>query len=193
MKYTFDDELVKKSGLTLQEFLIALAIKSDSISIDDAITSLEDKRKIIRKKDGHYISQTLNDKVELILLDSDKHKPKEDRVIKLAERLREIFPKGKKEGTPYYWRCNTGEVTQKLKTFFKMYGNKYSDDQIVEAAKKYVESFNGNYQFMYLLKYFILKNKIEKGEVVEVSELLTYVENAGQEDDLKTDWRTQIS
>ena len=70
----------------------------------------------------------------------------------------------------------------------------YTKDQILQAAKKYVESFNGNYQYMKLLKYFIFKEKIGvNGEVEGDSELLNYIENAGQEENLRNDWTSTLS
>ena len=79
-----------------------------------------------------------------------------------------------------------------------MYGNKYSDEQIIHAAKKYVESFNGQYTYMRALKYFIWKDEKKMGSdgrkyIEEVSDLASYIENAGQEDDLKRDWTSTIN
>ena len=47
---------------------------------------------------------------------------------------------------------------------------------------------------MKLLKYFILKEKVGvDGEVEGESELINYIENADQEDIMKTDWISQIN
>ena len=98
-----------------------------------------------------------------------------------------IFPQGKKEGTPYYWKCNPKEVSNKLKRFFVYFGETYSDSQIISATKRYVQSFNGDYRYMRLLKYFIWKNdkvKTDSGVSIEqVSDLASYIENEGQEDE----------
>ena len=70
----------------------------------------------------------------------------------------------------------------------------FTDEQIVQAAEKYVQGFNGNYQYMRLLKYFIFKEKVgANGEVEGDSELISYIENAGQEEDLKNDWTSSLS
>ena len=46
---------------------------------------------------------------------------------------------------------------------------------------------------MRLLKYFIFKEKVGVGGEVEGdSELINYIENAGQEEDLKNDWATTL-
>lgn len=68
-----------------------------------------------------------------------------------------------------------------------------SDEQIIEAAKNYVSSFNGNYQFMRVLKYFIWKDEKRVNSdgdkfVSEVSDLAGYIENAEQENVSRNDW-----
>ena len=108
-----------------------------------------------------------------------------------------IFPSGKKEGTSLYWKGNRKDNKERLQKFFKLYGNKYSDKQIIHAAKKYVESFNGQYAYMRALKYFIWKDEKKMGSdgrkyIEEVSDLASYIENAGQEDDLKSDWTSTL-
>ena len=50
-----------------------------------------------------------------------------------------------------------------------------------------MQSFNGDYRYMRLLKYFIWKNdkvKTDSGVSIEqVSDLASYIENEGQEDE----------
>ena len=47
---------------------------------------------------------------------------------------------------------------------------------------------------MRLLKYFIFKEKVgANGEVEGDSELISYIENAGQEEDLRNDWTSSLS
>ena len=133
-----------------------------------------------------------------VLLDSDDESQPEEAVEGLAEKLMKIFPQGKKEGTSQYWRGNKREITLRLKKFFKLYGNHYEYEDILTAAQKYIESFNGRYTYMRVLKYFIWKDEKRVSEdgvlkVIEVSELANYLENAGQEDDLKEDWTSNIN
>lgn len=120
----------------------------------------------------------------------------EDRLKKLAETIIEFFPKGKKEGTNIYWRGNTKDTESRLKKFFRKYGNKYTDHQIVKATKKYVESFNGNYEYMRVLKYFIWKDERKMDSegriyVDEVSELASFIENEDIEPQDK-DWTSTL-
>ena len=108
----------------------------------------------------------------------------------------EIFPKGKKEGTCHYFKGNKKDNVLKLKKFFKLYG-KYTDQQILNAARNYVASFNGNYAYMRILKYFIWKDEIKVNSegtryVEEVSDLANLIENAGHEDTLRNDWTVEL-
>jgi hypothetical protein len=73
------------------------------------------------------------------------------------------------------------EVVLKLKKFFAQYGN-YPDDKIIDATKRFVAAYNGNYRYLPLIKYFISKNKTVIDEdgtshIQEVSELASYLEN----------------
>ena len=63
------------------------------------------------------------------------------------------------------------------------------------ATKKYVESFNGNYTYMRVLKYFIWKDEKRvdsdgMGYVNEISDLATYIENNGKE--FNTEWAANL-
>lgn len=122
-------------------------------------------------------------------LESDRS---EEELLDLSEKLKEVFPKGKKDGTSNYWAEGKALIVKRLKVFFKKYGSDYTDEQIIEAAKKYIEGFNGDYRFMRTLKYFIYKDSIVAGEREYTSDLLNYLENAGQENTLKDDWNTEL-
>lgn len=185
-----NDALLEKYSLTLEEALFL--ILCDLPVTQDMIESLQER--------GLLIEESLSPEGESFvadLLNDTKRFPSSDaRIERLAERLMEVFPKGKKEGTPYYWKGNKKEIKDKLKKFFVYFGNSYTDDQIVQAARMYVASFNGDYRFMRLLKYFIWKNDIKKdaesASVEQVSELASYIENSGQESSLGNNWMDQL-
>lgn len=136
-------------------------------------------------KEGYFLTQKGIDFIENIILESDKDDSIEVDFNNLATKLRELYPEGKKPGTNYYWRDNNPTIVKKLKVFFKRYGN-YSQEQIIDATKRYVESFNNNQNYMQLLKYFIWKNKADGSED---SELLNYLENT-EIINLNSDWTT---
>lgn len=188
MKYVIDDTVVNKSPLKLSELFVLLAVKTGA-DINDTIHELLKKEALVVVDNSRYmITQRWSDTSDDVLLSSERTIPKDEELIPLAEKLMQIFPQGKKPGTPYYWKCNRREIALKLKSFYKLYGVKYSEEEILSAAHDYVASFNGDYRFMRLLKYFIWKK--ENGE--EVSELATFIDNAGQEDSNEDNWVNQL-
>ena len=196
MDININEEICKKYGLDVSEVLAVLLIKTCN-DIPKLFSILEEKEIVVRDLlQGYMVTQRWDDVVSTILLDSDVKAPSPDRLENLATQLMEIFPKQKKLGTCHYFRGNRKDIILRLKKFFKLYG-KYTDEQIVVAAKKYVESFNGDYSYMRILKYFIWKDEVKinsEGDryVDEVSDLANWIENAGQEEDLRNDWATTL-
>jgi hypothetical protein len=113
-----------------------------------------------------------------------------DRYDELADKLRELYPKGRKEGTSYLWRDSHAKIANKLRTLVKKYNFKFTDEQAINATKRYIESFNGNYSYMQLLKYFILKKDKDTGE--ENSQLMSYIENEDCTDAANDDWMNEV-
>ena len=196
MDININEEICKKYGLDVSEVLAVLLIKTCN-DIPKLFSILEEKEIVVRDLlQGYMVTQRWDDVVSTIILDSDVKAPSPDRLENLATQLMEIFPKQKKLGTCHYFRGNRKDIILRLKKFFKLYG-KYTDEQIVTAAKKYVESFNGDYSYMRILKYFIWKDEVKinsEGDryVDEVSDLANWIENAGQEEDLRNDWATTL-
>lgn len=175
MKITLDESQCLKHHLTIDEALILLSLRIKDL--DNAITNLEARSIINDGKPTPQWSDILDD----ILASSSGDINDEQRLQNLAQQMRDLYPRGKMPGTPYYYRCNNREVILKLKKFFQTYGN-YPDDKILEATERYVASFQGNYKYLPLIKYFIMKDKLRLGEdgqqhVSPESSLATYLEN----------------
>lgn len=180
MKITIDENVCLKHNLTLEETLVALAVKNIR-HVEDVFGNLENREVLKRVGNDYKITQHWNDVMDEIIADSQKEVDDEERLEELAQKVRECYPAGKMPGTPYYYRCNKREVILKLKKFLTLYGD-YPDDRIVEATKRYVASFNGNYRYLPLVKYFIIKNKVVQdedgtGHFAEYSPLADYLEN----------------
>lgn len=187
MIITINDDICKKYGLTFQEVLAILLIKCNT-NIPELLNSLKDKKAIV--VDGifskYLVTQGYAELVDNILLDSDKDRQPQDRIEDLAVKMMALFPALKKQGSSQYFRGNKRDISLRLKKFFKLYGNTYSDEVILNATKKYVESHNGNYTYMRVLKYFIWKDekKVDsegKGYIEEISDLANYIENTKNE------------
>ena len=189
----------QQNGMTIDEALLMLVIHN-KINLEKAEEALIQKGLITAERNdlfqqvGWRLTNKGTEVLDSVIMDSDKEQEPQDRLIQLATRLKEIFPKGKKDGTNYYWTEGVALIVRRLKLFFRKYGNKFTDEQIIQAAEKYVQGFNGNYQYMRLLKYFIFKEKVgANGEVEGDSELINYIENAGQEENLRDDWTSSLS
>ena len=113
------------------------------------------------------------------------------RCQNLAIKLRDIYPKGKMPGTSYYYKGNIEDIRKKLQSFFLRYPN-YTDEQIITATQKYINSMDGDYTYLKLLKYFIWKSEVKDGEQVVTSILSDYIENEGQEDSINNDWTSTL-
>ena len=217
MIITLNKEVAQKKGMTIDEVLLMVIIQNN-IKLEVAEKALIHKGYITAalnlfyQPEGFRITNRGAEVLNSVIIDSDKKQEPEDRLLKLATSLKAVFPKGKKDGTNYYWADGVALIERRLKLFFKKYGeslnstfeNEYSsmtkeefdnfiDTKIINATNKYVEGFNGCYQYMRLLKYFIFKEKIGANREIEGdSELISYIENAGQEEDLKNDWTSTL-
>lgn len=192
-------QAAQQNGISIDEALLMLAI-CNKANFEVAEQSLISKGYITAERNASFqtigwrLTNKGNEVLDSVIIDSDKQQESQDKLTALATKLKEIFPKGKKEGTNYYWAEGVALIIRRLKLFFKKYGNDYTDEQIIQATEKYVQGFNGNYQYMRLLKYFIFKEKIGAGGEIEGdSELISYIENAGQEENLRDDWTSTIN
>lgn len=200
MKLTINETICNKVHLSLSETLMLLLIKSGA-DIEELLKEMQQKEMIVKQHTllgvKFLVTQRWNDLCDKAILSADKEVPNDKRLETLAKSLMEIFPKGKKDGTSQYWKGNLRDNTLRLAKFFKLYGNKYTDEQLLEAARNYVSSFNGNYQFMRVLKYFIwkdIKKTNSEGEnyIEEASDLAAFIENAKDEENLRNDWTSTM-
>ena len=196
MKLTINQTILDKNGLTLEEFLVlylgAKDVDIESISQSLIAKGLADKD--LFSNGRIVVSDKVKDLVSTISIDSDKNViDKDSEFIELATKLREIYPAGRKDGTTYMWRGTTAEVAKKLKTLVVKYGFTINKEDVIKATKEYVSSFNGNYRYMQLLKYFILKSvKDADGNVDVKSELMSIIENSGQVNTQRDDWMSTM-
>lgn len=184
MKHVINYDKVKEMGLEVGEFLYLLGAYLD--------VDLSDPKYKEQCKNGCYIFETASHGVEIsihgaqivedVLTNSEFTTDENARFDNLAVRMRELYPEGKKEGTPYLWRDSVAIISKKLKALVKRTGAKFTDEEALAATKAYIESFNGCYRNMRLLKYFISKVETKmdmEGNSFreETSDLLSFIEN----------------
>lgn len=196
MKIEVSDEICKKYNLSITEALVLIGLKYSSQEVFQKLNKerflLDLGSSIFNEETKYRLSRKANEALSCILAEStDAVAKRTTNIEELADKLRDIYPSGKIYNTNYYYRCNRQDIINKLKTFFKMYGTKYTDEQIINATQKYVNSFNGNYAYLKLLKYFIWKDERLKGESVQ-SLLADFIENESAEDTTNTDWTIEL-
>lgn len=196
MKLTIDQTILDKHNISIGEFMI-LYLSANSIDIKECIESIIKKNLADRNlfsENSIVVSDKVKDLITTIIIDSDKNViDKDSEFLELANEMRELYPKGKKEGTTYLWRGTTAEVAKKLKTLVVKYGYSFSKEQVLKATKEYVNSFNGNYKRMRLLKYFVLKSEKDADDNINIiSELMSLIENEGQISEQREDWEATL-
>ena len=196
MKIEVSDEICKKYNLSIEEALVLIGLKYSSQEVFQKLNKerflLNLGSSIFEEETKYKLSRKANEALSCILAESTNAVAKRvTNIEELADKLRDIYPNGKIFNTNYYYRGNKGDIVNKLKTFFKRYGTKYTDEQIISATQKYINSFNGNYTYLKLLKYFIWKDERLKGESVQ-SLLADFIENESSEDTTNTDWTVEL-
>ena len=195
MKITISEDVCSRHRVSLEKILLILLARV-SRNIPSALDALL-KEDVIRKdEDGYSVSEGWSDSIDNILVESETNKETDDRILELADKMMEEFPKGRKEGSNQYWRGNKKEIAVRLRKFAKMYGGKWTDIELLKATRRYVQSFNGNYKYMRVLKYFIWKverKQDEEGNQIscETSDLATLLENKEDTVD-NNDWTNEL-
>ena len=193
MKTVLNEKICLKHNLTLQELLVALAVRGGKVN--EVVNNLVSREVIVERNGEYYITQHWNDVVDEILCDSANNgiDLSDERLLALAKRVQECFPVMKMRNaygqeTPFYYRCNKTEIKNKLKKFLTVYGD-VPDDDIVNATKRYVATYaSKGYVGMRLAKYFIIKedrklHADEEMHVEEISDLATFLENKTDEEE----------
>lgn len=196
MRISINQKILDKYGISIEEFMV-LFLNARGVDIKECSKSLVTKKLAERNlfsEDGLIVSANIKEMLSTITIDSDKEViDKDSEFLEIAEELRTLYPSGRKEGTTYMWRGTTAEVAKKLKTLVVKYKYSFTKEQVVQATKEYVKSFNGNYRKMRLLKYFILKSEKDADDNVNViSELMSIIENRGQPDTQTDDWTSTL-
>lgn len=177
MKITLDEKTCLKNKLTLQEALIAAAVSMGKYR--DTINNMVNRGILVR--DSSTLSSDWESTINKLTDNEDS------RYEELALQVQACFPKQKMINpngltSPFYFRCNKGEIKNKLKKFIEVYGE-VSDEDILDATKRYVASYAPKgYRGMRLAKYFIIKDdrKLSADDEVHVeqlSDLATFLEN----------------
>ena len=167
---------LERKNVDLEEFLLMYLIYKETFIFstlqklvkEQKIRVLNSQQFALVDEYKKFIEQSINTDI--------LHPNNEEKLTELAKRLRDLFPKGIKDGTNNTWRGSEQEIVSKLiklETKFKL---NLDIEECVAATQSYIDSFNGNFRLMQTLKYFILKNISVVGELEIKSELLAYLD-----------------
>ena len=183
MKYIIDTEILKREGIRLDEALYLLSVYKKRPINFNTVQKAKIENKILKfenPRDPTKITPKGQSIIESILAKSKIHVSSDnlERYKALADKMREIYPKGLKPGTNYQWRDSTAIIADRLIKLVAKYSIEFTDEEAVDATKRYITSFNGNYKYMQILKYFISKQKPVEGAPAEQnSQFLSFLQN----------------
>lgn len=185
MKYIIDTEILEREGIELDEALYLLSVYKKKPINFNTIQKVKVETKILKfenPRDPAMITPKGQSLIESILAKSKLHVSSDnlERYRTLADKMREVYPKGLKPGTNYQWRDSTAIIADRLMKLVAKYNIEFTDEEAVDATKRYIASFNGNYRYMQILKYFISKQKPVEGTSAEQnSQFLSFLQNEG--------------
>lgn len=200
MKIQINDNLLKDANVTIGEVVTLLLYHINPTGPKEFIESLLEKGLLIDgsnslpPKEGFRVTNKGARTLYTVNLDSDDSKGKTteaERLKKLAKSLKEIYPKGKNIGG-YYWAEGVTIIARRLKDFFRLFDVDFTDEEIINATKRYVEENKTN-NYMKTLRYFIFRRRNRYGEQEHSSDLLTYIENESEKEYVKEDWTSKLS
>lgn len=190
------------NNLTLGEALYLLALSFNCPFKNSDLQKLRDMGVIKftsynARIDDCVITSAGKDLVAKLFPDTDEMKESKELdkksvdYFEIADKLRKLYPEGRKPGTAYMWRDTTRVIAKRLLSTFKKYGISPTEEELITATKKYIDSFNGDYSYMQLLKYFICKQVVKEGTLEEVSQLASYLQN-NEDAHQDTEWTTNL-
>ena len=183
MKYIIDTEILEREGIELDEALYLLSVYKKKPINFNTIQKVKVETKILKfenPRDPAMITPKGQSLIESILAKSKLHISSDnlERYRALADKMRELYPKGLKPGTNYQWRDSTAIIADRLMKLVAKYNIEFTDEEAVDATRRYIASFNGNYRYMQILKYFISKQKPVEGTSAEQnSQFLSFLQN----------------
>lgn len=161
LKYVIDTDVIRNHGIHAEELILVLLTKHCN-DIDGLIEDMIEHHKLQRTPTFQRevkVTAGYDEFYNNILLSCQIDVKHDAWIEELAAKMICLFPKGLKDGTSTPWRPPKKELVMRLKKFMEQYQDeKYTMAEILEATKRYVDSFHGDYRLMRALKYFVFKN-----------------------------------
>lgn len=176
MTISINTDILKEEGLSIGEFLVMLLgcyeldyrnCCNKLVASGIGTISVIDKTNIVLSDNSKKLVAKILMKSDALAINSGVN------FEELADKLRDIYPKGNKPGTTYPWRATTEEIAQKLRVLVVRYNFKFTEEEAIRAVREYVSAFQEP-KHMLLLKRFLLRTSHDK----EISsEFMSIIEN----------------
>lgn len=178
MRLIIDSDICTKYNFSVDEILLLLLIMRGQ-DVKDQVKNLIGRGLVQKNDDGYTVSESVREMLDKIVLESGN--ASEKRLSTLAMKMQKCFPEGKPYGSITYYRANKREIIFRLQSFFKQYGD-FPDEEIVDATRRFVESFHGNYKYLPVITNFIIKtskttDSFGNPVIENTSQLATQLEN----------------
>ena len=199
MKFIFDTDKIEKFKNNGDTFIYLISLYLKCPITEDTFIKANRQGYTIKHESNVFPPYTISKqgifKTEQHFLNSEIIVTNNNESFEeIAEAMREVYPSGRKAGTNYMWRDSTVVIAQRLKALVKKYNVSFTKEEAVDATKRYIASFNGNYTYMQILKYFISKQKpIEGAPAEQNSQFLSFLENKeGSDVVINQDWTANL-
>lgn len=189
-RITVDTTLLEKHNLTAAEFIIILAALW-KVDLDEAAHNMI-RMGTARVELGLVLpNQIAIDRFYATLADSATPQISEEELDDLVQKMKAVYPKGKKPGTDQYWADGPQLLKERLRMFIRKYGE-YKAKDILEATQRYVEEMRDN-PYMRTLRNFIYKDEASRDGVNALSDLYNYLEHKEEVSDApQSEWTAQV-
>ena len=183
MKFIFDTDKIEKFRENADTFIYLISLYLKCPITEGTFIKAHEQGYSKQHEPGAFPPYTINQqgifKVEQHFLNNEFPVTSNGESFEeIADAMREVYPSGRKAGTNYMWRDSTAVIAQRLKALVKKYKVSFTKEEAVDATRRYIAGFNGNYTYMQILKYFISKQKPVEGAPAEQnSQFLSYLEN----------------
>ena len=199
MKFVFDTDKIEKFKTNGDVFIYLISHYLKCPITEDTFIKAHKQGYTIKHESNAFPPYTITKqgifKTEQHFLNSELTVTSNNESFEdIANAMREVYPSGRKAGTNYMWRDSTAVIAQRLKALVKKDGVSFTKEEAVDATKRYIAGYNGNYTYMQILKYFISKQKpIEGAPAEQNSQFLSFLENKeGSDIVINQDWTANL-
>lgn len=184
------NEILKEYNITFLEFIRLFVIvqnynltNTEKSLVNKGIGFFNKNQKFCIKNKEHILLNRIISDYRKAMKAEKKNSIINSKFIEYAEEMQKLFPTGTRPNCSVQWRGNKLIIAKKLTTLNKDFDIEFTKEQALDATRRYVDSFNGDYTYMECLEYFILRLRPEFK-----SNFLSYLENTEESNNNNNDF-----